>query len=279
VLPFRRFIVTFLAVSVASLGVAGTAGAHGDDDEMSPQEMKCMAKKYKKEHPKLCGTKSSGHAHAAKPVAIKHALKYRSDGIIDHRKVNLSGIPGVSRKDEKAAEKLLKATIKTLPRWSDPAVAAADGFKSIGDGLTGEEHMLHWDWIDDDVIFDPERPESLVYKVDRATGTKTLEAAMYILPKEYNLDNTPAIDSKLVQFHQHDNLCFTTGDAPRVAGLTQADGSCRAPLTKFNPNIQVHVWIRQNDCGPFASLLGVGAGQIKAGAKRSCVHSANRLGL
>jgi len=276
---FRRVVTAFLAASLVSVGVAGVAGAHGDDEEMSPQEMKCMAKRYKKEHPKVCSAASGGHAHAAKPVAIKHALKYTADGTIDARKVNLSDIPGVSRKDEKAAQKLLISTIKTLPKWNDPAVAAADGFKSIGDGLTGEEHMLHWDWIDDATIFDPEHPESLVYKVDRATGKRTLEAAMYILPKHYNLDKTPAIDSKLVQFHQHDNLCFTTGDAPRVAGLTLPDGSCRAPLVKFNPNIQVHVWIRQNDCGPFASLLGVGAGQIKSGQKRSCVHSENRLGL
>ena len=50
-------------------------------------------------------------------------------------------------------------------------------------------------------------------------------------------------------------------------------------LTKFNPNIQVHVWIRANECGPFASLLGVGAGQIKSGTQRSCVHDPNRVGL
>lgn len=279
-------LVTALALAALTLaGVAGPAAAHGNDDKndhgMTAQEMKCMSKTYAKNHKKACS--GSQHAHtAAKAVAITHPLKYTGTGVVDPRTVDLSDIPGVSRKDEKAAQKLLVATIKTLPKWSDPAVAAADGFQSIGDGLTGEEHMLHWDWVDDTTIFDPEHPESLVYKVDRRTGKRTLEAAMYILPKQYNLDVTPPIDSKLVQFHLHDNLCFTPAtptQGPQVRGLTNAQGGCNSPLVKFNPNIQVHVWIRANECGPFASLLGVGAGQIKAGTARSCVHDANRIGL
>ena len=193
----------------------------------------------------------------------------------------------MSPAQQKAAENLLVSTIKTLPKWNDQSVAIADGFQSIGDGLTGEEHLLHWDWVEDSTIFDPNKPESLVYKVDRATGTKTLEAAMFILPKQYTLDSPPPIDSPLVQFHYHDNLCFSAATptaGPQVRGLTNAQGECGKgfdgqQLTKFNPNIQVHVWIRPNDCGPFAALLGVGAGQIKTGVERSCVHDHTRLGL
>ena len=130
----------------------------------------------------------------------------------------------------------------------------------------------------------PNKPESLVYKVDRATGTKTLEAAMFIMPKTYTFDNPPPITSPLVQFHLHDNLCFTPATptvGPQVRGLTDAAGDCKSTFApvKFNPNIQVHVWIRPNDCGPFAALLGVGAGQIAAGATRSCVHDHTKLGL
>ena len=65
----------------------------------------------------------------------------------------------------------------------------------------------------------------------------------------------------------------------QVRGLTNAEGGCNAPLVKFNPNIQAHVWIRPNECGPFASLLGVGAGQIKDGEERSCVMDHNKVGL
>ena len=241
-----------------------------------------MDQHYASDHPDKCGGASgSGPAYTlAKPLTVL------PDGLVDANSVDLSGVKGVSATQQKEAENLLVSTIKTLPKWNDPAKAAADGFQSIGDGLTGEEHMLHWDWINDNTVFDPNHPESLVYKVDRATGAKTLEAAMYILPEKYTLESPPPIASPLVQFHYHDNLCFTAATAtqgPQVRGLTKADGTCGTlfgqQLTKFNPNIQVHVWIRPNDCGPFAALLGVGAGQIKSGAERSCVHDHTRLGL
>jgi len=257
----------------ASTKPAAAAANHG----MTAQEMKCMDTHYAGHNPDKCG----GAANGA-PYTLANPLKVGPDGLIDVASINLSGVQGVSKAQEKEAAALLASTIKTLPKWSDVEKAKADGFQSIGDGLTGEEHLLHWDWINDNTIFDPNHPESLVYKVDRATGSRTLEAAMYILPQKYTLVNTPPIGSPLVQFHYHDNLCFTAATpeaGPQVRGLTDAQGNCPAPLTKFNPNIQVHVWIRPNDCGPFAALLGVGAGQIAPGATRSCVHDRTRLGL
>jgi hypothetical protein len=34
----------------------------------------------------------------------------------------------------------------------------------------------------------------------------------------------------------------------------------------------IHVWIVGNECGPFASLEGVGAGQLNEGEERLCDH-------
>ena len=272
----RRLIATLFAVSLASAGIASAASAH--DGGMTPQQMQCMSLQYQKDHKQLCAraNKTGGNGK----VTLAHALKYTKSGIIDVRHIDLTGVKGVTKQQAATAKKLLVSTINTIQKWDDPAKATADGFQSIGDGLTGEEHYLHWDWINDNDIFDPNHPESLVYHVDRKTGKKQLEAAMYILPEKYTLDNPPKkYTSNLVQYHEHDNLCFTTGDQPQVRGLTNAQGTCNPPLQKFNPNIQVHVWIRANECGPFASLLGVGAGQIKAGTQRSCVHSPTRVGL
>lgn len=228
-------------------------------------------------------TASDGHSHSHGATddgyLLRHPLRVTADGLIDPASIDLSGIEDVTEEQQRQATDLLVRTISTLPRWSDYQQALADGFQSIGDQLTGEEHVIRWDWIDDDVMLDPNQPESLVYKYDRATGTRTLEAAMFLLPKEYTLDDQPAIASRLVQFHQHDNLCFTPPPAPRVAGLTNSGGGCTAPLVKFNPNIMVHVWIRPNVCGPFAALTGVGAGQIAEDEQRSCVHDDTRLTL
>ena len=237
-----------------------------------------LAESGSSEASQAAGTGGGAHVHSVAPPTVK-PLSYTPDGLIDPTKVDLSGVAGVDAAHQRAAEQLLVSTAKVLPMWADYQQDLAAGFRSIGDGLTGEEHLLHWDWIDDNTVFDPTHPESLVFKVDRATGAKTLEAAMYIMPKQYTLDSPPPIASPLVQFHYHDNLCFTTGDAPTVAGLTDGAGQCHPPLVKFNPNIQVHVWIRANPCGPFAALLGVGAGQIRPGETRACDHDHGRLGL
>ena len=281
---FRSF-TALLAVGAVALAACGSSSGtasksapkHGG---MTDAQMQCMDSAYAAKHHELC-VHGAGAMHSSAPQTAQ-PLSYTPDGLIDASKVDLSGVPGVTPTQQKAAEDILIRTIKTLPKWSDQKVALADGFQSIGDGLTGEEHLLHWDWIDDSTIFDPEHPESLVYKVDRATGTKTLEAAMYIMPKQYTLQSPPAIASNLMQFHYHDNLCFGPAQpplGPQVRGLTNAQGGCNPPLTKFNPNIQVHVWIRANDCGPFAALLGVGAGQIQPGQQRACDHDHGKLSL
>jgi hypothetical protein len=210
-------------------------------------------------------------AHMRVAVLPPRTLPVLANGTFDPTKINLGGVPGVSPVQEKGAEALLRETLRVLPHWASTATAAAEGFHPIGDALTGDEHWIHWDWIDDNTYLDPHRPEALVYHVDPATQKRTLEAVMFILPKRFTFSNLPTVGGKLLQFHIHDDLCFTnTMPAPQVAGITTADGGCSAPLVKFNPNVMVHVWIRPNPCGPFAALEGVGAGQVAPGQTRAC---------
>jgi hypothetical protein len=194
-----------------------------------------------------------------------------ANGDFDPTKINLGGTPGVTPAEQVRAQNLLRQTVEVLPEWDSTATAATDGFHSIGDGLTGDEHWIHWDWINDNDYLDPHKPEALVYHVDRSTGQRTLEAAMFILPNRFNFDNLPNVGGPLMQYHIHDNLCFTNSTTdPQVAGLTDFNGGCQAPLVKFRSNVMVHVWIRPNACGPFAALEGVGAGQVSAGQTRAC---------
>jgi hypothetical protein len=187
----------------------------------------------------------------------------------DPARIDLSGVPGVTHQEQARAEHEVAITVARLPQWADPATALAAGYHSIGDGVTGTEHYINWSYINDDKILNPDFPESLVYRV--SGGTKTLVAAMYMLRPGSTLDDVPDIGGPLTQWHIHDNLCFTADpDAPRVGGLTNADGSCTAPLVKFGEVPMIHVWITPNPCGPFAALEGVGAGQIAAGESRLC---------
>ena len=63
-----------------------------------------------------------------------------------------------AREQQAFAENLVATNVVRLPQWSDPAVAEAAGFHSIGDGATGHEHYIQWDWINDDVWLDPDAP-------------------------------------------------------------------------------------------------------------------------
>ena len=176
-----------------------------------------------------------------------------------------------SRREQQAyAENLVAVTVTRLPQWSDPAVAEAAGFHSIGDASTGHEHYVQWSWINDDVWLDPDAPESLVYE-PQPDGTKKLVSAMYMLPDTMTLDAVPNGGGALMQWHVHDNLCYTDDPvAPKVRGLIRPDGTCRPPLVRRPQSPMIHVWITPHACGPFASLEGVGAGSIKAGEERLC---------
>jgi hypothetical protein len=186
--------------------------------------------------------------------------------------IDLSGFDGVTLEQQAAAENLVAVTLVRLPKWSDYKVAEAAGFHSIGDALTGHEHFINWDWINDDVTLDPDHPESLVYQ-PQPDGSKKLVSAMYMLPDTVDLADVPNLGGALMQWHIHDNLCFTDDPvAPKVAGLVNGQGECRAPLTKFRPAPMIHVWITAHKCGPFAALEGVGAGQIQPGEERLCDH-------
>lgn len=187
--------------------------------------------------------------------------------------IDLSGFPGVTPEQQAAAENLIAVTVVRLPQWADYRVAEAAGFHSIGDGRTGHEHFVQWDWIDDDIILDPDHPESLVYE-PQPDGTKKLVSAMYMLPTSVDLADVPDIGGALMQWHIHDNLCYTNDPvAPKVVGVTDPNGACAAPSVKHEPAPMIHVWITPHKCGPFASLEGVGAGQIEAGQERLCDHA------
>ena len=193
--------------------------------------------------------------------------------------IDLGGVEGVTPEQQARAENLVAITLIRLPQWADPATAEAAGFHSIGDGLTGFEHYIQWDWINDDDVLNPDRPESLVY-APQPDGTKKLVSAMYMLQDTVPLTAVPDIGGSLTQWHIHDNLCFTKDPvAPRVAGLTDGQGGCPESLQKFRPAPMIHVWITPNKCGPFSALEGVGAGQVAEGETKNCDHAHGSTGL
>ena len=252
--------VAVLATSLTGMVAAGshahadgTAGGHGHDDVALASD----------DHD------DAAEDHHESAVATK---PFKVDEPID-----LGGVEGVTPQQQAAAENLLAHTLRVLPKWSDPAVAEAAGFKSIGDGFTGTEHLVHHTWRNDEVVLDPNFPESLVY--DTRNGQRKLVAAMYMVPPDVTLDEVPEIGGKLTQWHIHNNLCYTPDPVqPLVRGITDAEGKCTPPLVKGSEQPMIHVWIDDTHpsvvaCGPFSALEGVGAGQTKPGEEKWCDHS------
>ena len=182
-----------------------------------------------------------------------------------------------------AADKLLEDTKTGFWQWTDEQRVHEAGFRSIGDGFTGTEHLVNWNWINDDIVLDPDHPESLVFNVSR-DGKRTLAAAMYMAPGGTPDDEIPDVGGPITQWHIHNNLCYSPAEmvdgAPQrnVIGLTNAEGRCDRGeyLSPHAP--MLHVWVVEHECGPFSALEGVGAGQAvreaqDPNADPDCQHS------
>lgn len=222
-------------------------------------------------HVHLGGEDEAAHAVAAHDDGEAHADPRPYDPALP---IDLGGVPGVTPQQQAEAENLVAVTLSRLPQWADSRVAEAAGFRTIGDQFTGHEHLINDAWIDDGVLLDPDRPESLVY--DTTGGVRRLVAAMYMLERGTPLDQVPDLGGALVQWHTHEDLCFSP--AGYVQGLTDAAGQCPPGQVKPVPTPMVHVWIEPHRCGPFAALEGVAGGRIADGEARLCDHAHGAAG-
>jgi hypothetical protein len=202
-------------------------------------------------------TSGSTHTHAQVATPYDPSLP-----------IDLSGTPGVTPQQQAAAERLVTLTVARLPQWANASYAEKHGFHSIGDGFTGTEHLVDTAFLHDRFTLDPDHPESLVY--DTTGGGRTLVAAMYMVAPGTPLTQVPDVGGALVQWHIHDNLCYSPSGY--VQGITDAAGRCPAGQVKPTPTPMVHVWITKNACGPFAALEGIGGGSIAPGQTKLCDH-------
>ena len=183
--------------------------------------------------------------------------------------IRLVSEPGVTPVELHRADALIAATIVGLKRFHTPAEAYAAGYRTIGDGITGDEHYVNWSYINDGHLLDPARPESVVYEVHN--GQQVAVAAMYQLPFGSTFADVPDVGGALTQWHVHRDLCLTNNPQQRVlAGITSLNGGCPPGTSKAGNTPMLHVWIVPNPCGPFAALEGIGAGQVPAGQTRNC---------
>ena len=254
-LPAGDVLVRVLALPVAALTVTGMiaagghahAGAHGVETAAHGHDDAAAA--------------GAEEAHVASAVPAKP--------FIPGQPIDLGGVEGVTPEQQAEAELVLSNALYYLPRWADYTVAEAEGWSSIGDGVTGHEHFVNQSTFDDGKILDATAPESLVYANEN--GKRTLVAAMFMLPPGTTMADVPDTGGALMQWHIHDNLCFNANG--KVAGLRTPGGPCPEGLFIGGENPMIHVWITEHPCGPFAALEGIAGGTIAEGETRLCDHA------
>lgn len=191
--------------------------------------------------------------------------------------IDISNVEGVTSEQEERARQLVVDTQRELVRWADYRDAIKEGWVSIGDQATGYEHFVNGRSLNDGRFLDATVPESIVYKV--YGDKKILVSAMYMAEGDIEI-NEPALTNyagPLMQWHVHDNLCWSLRDGVRfVAGVTDANGQCppgsvRGGITKP----MVHVWIVPHPCGPFAAVEGLAEGRAAVPNEQrvdTCTH-------
>ncbi len=272
----RRAPMSFLSVGVVALTVFGMsaagshvhdhgAGGHGDHEVASggghdhgDDVETASAGGHGDGHEGDHGDGHEGDHSAYEPVPYDPT-----------QPIDLGGTPGVTPEQQAGAGDLVAITLHDLPQWSDPAVAEAAGFRSIGDGATGVEHFVNEEFQSDGIILDPDRPESLVYNTE--DGGRRLVAAMYMVAEGTPLGDVPDVGGDLMQWHTHENLCYNAEG--KVAGITDTEGNCAPGLVKPVPTPMIHVWIEPHECGPFAALEGIGGGRVPDGEEKLCDHA------
>ena len=138
--------------------------------------------------------------------------------------------------EQRRADEFHRATEAALDKYRDPEVAAADGYDVAG--MWGKDfHASNAAYEADGHIFDPARPESLVYAVD--DGEPVLLGAMFTMPEMGEAG--PAVGGPLTVWHAHDHICL--GLPGIISGLQSPFGTCPVgSVTIPETNEMIHVW-------------------------------------
>ena len=137
-----------------------------------------------------------------------------------------------------AAEGMVVATRAAIAKYADPRVAAADGYQVAG--MHGIDfHASNPRYEHDGRVFDPARPETLVYAI-APDGRPVLLGAMFQMPAIGQPG--PTIGGPLTVWHAHENICFSL-TPPALTGLLSPLGTCPIGSIDLPLTAQmIHVW-------------------------------------
>lgn len=148
-----------------------------------------------------------------------------------------------------------EAEQKLPEKFSDANQLESMGYVDIIAVSGGYSHYVNVDLFDDEHLFNPEFPESLVYR--RTAAGEELAAAMYFHNTGITMDNIPEEDAWLPGWHAHPELC--SNDRGQVVGGTiPGSNLCPAGSSPAVGPPMIHTWIIDPGCGHRFGGVGVG---------------------
>ncbi len=159
---------------------------------------------------------------------------------------------------QQAARDLIERCFESAERhgWFDFAQGERDGYELM---YADDVHYANREFILDDALLDPERPEFLMY-YPTPEGRK-LAGLMFLVrePREQG----PQIGGPLTVWHYHvwarpgclmENLL--------LIGKADGTGACEAGVPSSRTPEMMHVWLLDHPGGPFATEMYLDAGVL-----------------
>lgn len=154
-----------------------------------------------------------------------------------------------TRAERLAARSFVRKALRAIAPYRDPRVAARAGYE-VGTIRGTDHHAGSPRFAKDGVIFDPTKPESLVY-AETSRGPLLL-GAVWEMPGIGQ--RGPAIGGPLTHWHGHEGVCFGLAP-PTMASLVTPFGGCPALSIAIPRTAEmIHLWAVPGAWGTFAEI-------------------------
>lgn len=142
--------------------------------------------------------------------------------------------------------------------WFDYETGLADGFRPMfGD----EFHYVKEEFILDDVVLDPQRPEFLMY-YDSSRGKQLVSFMFY---SSTQVGWGPQVGGPLTVWHYHiwaRAMCLVNKVMP--VGVSNKKGKCKSGLPVHRSPEMLHVWLIDHPHGRFATTMALAPEVLEA---------------
>jgi hypothetical protein len=137
-----------------------------------------------------------------------------------------------------AVARFWRSARPVLARYRNARLAGADGY-AVGGMVGNDFHAANAGHGSDGRIFDPVRPEALVYA--RTSRGALLLGAVYEMP---SLEASgPRIGGPLTEWHSHEQVCFSLMP-PALSGLVSPFGGCPVgSIAVPGTPEMIHLWV------------------------------------